>query len=164
MRGLRPAAGNSAKRKGTSSNTLPAHPRCQPAHPVGRPAGSAALADVTGAEELLSAVEDYPATEDGRRARRRHRICRALVEDPVLYVEDLAADERDTYRSQRHRLEPELEALTGLAAERRAEGSALVDPLNARTTLQYDAAGNPTGGYGAVTSAAPPEVPPLLRP
>jgi uncharacterized protein (TIGR02678 family) len=84
-----------------------------------------ALTDVGHVEELLA--EDYPATEDGQRARRRHRIARTLVEESVLYVEDLAPDEQDAYRSQRHRLEPELEALTGLQAERRAEGSALVD-------------------------------------
>ena len=84
-----------------------------------------ALTDVEQVEELLA--EDYPATEDGERARRRHRIARTLVEEPVLYVHDLAQDEQDSYRSQRHRLEPELEALTGLQAERRAEGSALVD-------------------------------------
>ena len=84
-----------------------------------------ALTDVEHVEELLA--EDYSATEDGRRARRRHRIARTLVEEPVLYVQDLAPDEQDSYRSQRHRLEPELEAFTGLQAERRAEGSALVD-------------------------------------
>lgn len=83
-----------------------------------------ALTDVEHVEELLA--EDYHATEDGQRARRRHRIARTLVEEPVLYMQDLAQDEQDSYRSQRHRLEPELEALTGLQAERRAEGSALV--------------------------------------
>ena len=67
-----------------------------------------------------------PPTEDGERARRRHRIARTLVEEPVLYVHELEPAEQDSYRSQRHRLEPELEALTGLQAERRAEGSALV--------------------------------------
>ena len=100
-------------------------------------AGSTALSDVTAAEDLLSAGEDYPATQEGQRTRRRHRVCRALVEDSVLYVEDLAPDERDTYRSQRHRLEPELEALTGLAAERRAEGSALVDPTRRLSDVRF---------------------------
>jgi uncharacterized protein (TIGR02678 family) len=100
-------------------------------------AGPTALAEVTRADELLSTGEDYPATEDGRRARRRHRICRVLVEDPVLYVDDLAQDERDTYRSQRHRLEPELETLTGLSAERRAEGSALVDPTRRLSDVRF---------------------------
>jgi uncharacterized protein (TIGR02678 family) len=94
-----------------------------------------ALTDVGGIEDLLA--EDYPPTEEGDRARRRHRIARTLVEEPVLYVDELEPDERDTYRSQRHRLEPELEALTGLQAERRAEGSALVDPGERLTDVRF---------------------------
>jgi uncharacterized protein (TIGR02678 family) len=88
-----------------------------------------ALTGVERVEELL--VEDYPASEDGERARRRQRIARTLVEEPVLYVDELEPAEQDSYRSQRHRLEPELEALTGLQAERRAEGSALIGALGA---------------------------------
>jgi uncharacterized protein (TIGR02678 family) len=84
-----------------------------------------ALTGIERVEELL--VEDYPASDDGERARRRHRIARTLVEEPVLYIDELEPAEQDTYRSQRHRLEPELEALTGLQAERRADGSALID-------------------------------------
>ena len=84
-----------------------------------------ALTEIEHVDEVLA--EDYAASEDGERARRRHRIARTLVEEPVLYVDELQPAEQDTYRSQRHRLEPELEALTGLQAERRAEGSALID-------------------------------------
>jgi uncharacterized protein (TIGR02678 family) len=85
-----------------------------------------ALTDIERVEQMLGEAEVYPASEDGERARRRHRIARTLVEEPVLYVSELEPAEQDSYRSQRHRLEPELEALTGLQAERRAEGSALV--------------------------------------
>jgi uncharacterized protein (TIGR02678 family) len=85
-----------------------------------------ALTGVERVGQLLVDTEAYPASEDGDRARRRHRIARALVEESVLYVHELEAAEQDSYRSQRHRLEPELEALTGLQAERRSEGSALV--------------------------------------
>jgi uncharacterized protein (TIGR02678 family) len=94
-----------------------------------------ALTDVTTVEQLLA--EDYPATEDGERARRRHRIARTLVEESVLYVDELAPVEQDTYRSGRHRLEPDLEALTGLKAERRAEGSALVDESRRLTDVRF---------------------------
>lgn len=94
-----------------------------------------ALTEVEGVRELIA--EDYPRTEDGERARRRHRVARALVEDSLLYTSDLAPDELDTYRSQRHRLEPELEALTGLTAERRHEGSALVDPSRTLTDRRF---------------------------
>lgn len=94
-----------------------------------------ALTDVHGIDDLLA--EEYAPTEDGERARRRHRIARTLVEEPVLYVDELASAEQDTYRSQRHRLEPELEALTGLTAERRAEGSALIDPSRSLTDVRF---------------------------
>jgi len=96
-----------------------------------------ALTDVTEPGEILAAHDDYSPTEEGERARRRHSIARRLVEDPVLYVEDLAPAERDTYRSQRHRLERELEELTGLQAERRAEGSALVDPERRLSDVRF---------------------------
>jgi uncharacterized protein (TIGR02678 family) len=94
-----------------------------------------ALTDVDDVEQLLA--EDYPPTDDGDRARRRHRLARTLVEEPCLYVEELDPAEQDTYRSQRHRLEPELEELTGLVAERRAEGSALVDASRKLTDVRF---------------------------
>ena len=94
-----------------------------------------ALTDVEGVEQLMA--EDYPATDDGERSRRRHRIARTLAEEPVLYVHELEPGEQDGYRSQRHRLEPELEALTGLQAERRSEGSALVDATRRLTDVRF---------------------------
>jgi uncharacterized protein (TIGR02678 family) len=93
------------------------------------------LTDIDRVEDLIA--EDHPANEEGERARRRHRIARALVEEPVLYVEELDPAEQDTYRSQRHRLEPELAALTGLAPERRAEGSALIDDGRRLTDVRF---------------------------
>ena len=54
-----------------------------------------ALTGVLAIDELLA--EEYPPTEDGERARRRHRIARVLVEEPVLYVDELERDEQDTY-------------------------------------------------------------------
>jgi uncharacterized protein (TIGR02678 family) len=94
-----------------------------------------ALTEIEHVDEVLA--EDYAASEDGERARRRHRIARTLVEEPVLYVDELQPAEQDTYRSQRHRLEPELEALTGLQAERRAEGSALIDAGRRLTDVRF---------------------------
>lgn len=94
-----------------------------------------ALTGIEHVEELLA--EDYPASDDGERARRRHRIARTLVEEPVLYVEGLAPAEQDSYRSQRHRLEPELETITGLQAERRAEGSALIDATRRLSDVRF---------------------------
>ncbi len=94
-----------------------------------------ALTGIERVEQLLA--EEYPASDDGERARRRHRIARTLVEEPVLYVDELAPAEQDSYRSQRHRLEPELEAITGLQAERRAEGSALIDAARRLSDVRF---------------------------
>lgn len=96
-----------------------------------------ALTGVEHVEQLMSDSDDYAATEEGERARRRHRIARTLIEEPVLYVSDLEPAEQDSYRSQRHRWEPELEALTGLLAERRSEGSALVDGSRRLTDIRF---------------------------
>ena len=46
-----------------------------------------ALTDVHSIDDLLA--EEYAPSEDGERARRRHRIARTLVEEPVLYVDEL---------------------------------------------------------------------------
>jgi uncharacterized protein (TIGR02678 family) len=96
-----------------------------------------ALTGVDRVEQLLDESDDYPPTEDGDRARRRHRIARTLVEEPVLYVDELEPAEQDTYRSQRHRLDPELEALCGLQAERRAEGSSLIDTSRRLSDIRF---------------------------
>lgn len=96
-----------------------------------------ALTEIERVEQLLTESEAYPASDDGDRARRRHRIARTLVEEPVLYVDELEPAEQDTYRSQRHRLEPELEAITGLQAERRAEGSALIDANRRLSDMRF---------------------------
>ncbi len=96
---------------------------------------AAAIAEDSTAESLIALPA--PATEEGERARRRRRIAATLVEEPVLYTDELTPAEVDSYRAQRHRIEPELELLTGLVAERRREGSALVDPGRALTDRRF---------------------------
>ncbi|RJO68450.1 TIGR02678 family protein [Nocardia panacis] len=58
-------------------------------------------------------------------AESARRVRRALVERPVVYAEDLAPQERPLLGQDR--LVAEVELLTGLRAERRAEGVALID-------------------------------------
>lgn len=94
-----------------------------------------AIEESSTAAELIA--PDPALTEEGERTRRRHQLARALVEEPVVYTDDLEPAVADTYRSQRHRLEPELEELSGLASERRAEGSALVDSDRKLTDLRF---------------------------
>jgi uncharacterized protein (TIGR02678 family) len=85
-------------------------------------------AHATTPQEFVDAADDYAPTEDGRNSRLRHRVARRLVEEPVLYLEELPADERAYYASsQRPHLDRRVAEATGLHAERRSEGTAMVD-------------------------------------
>jgi uncharacterized protein (TIGR02678 family) len=93
------------------------------------------------------AREAYPDTQDGRARRRRHRITRALVEQPVVYHDDLGPDELDYLRSQRGRLERVLSEKVGLTLEVRAEGWVAVDEAGTLTDLRWP-------DYGAAETTA----------
>lgn len=98
-----------------------------------------------GPEEV--AVEPYPDTEQGRVLRRRHRVTRALVEEPVLYRSDLTDDEIEYLRSQRSRLERLLADRLGLTLEVRAEGWVTVDETGELSDLRWP-------DYGAAETTA----------
>ncbi len=97
----------------------------------------------TTAEDVVASAQDYPPTDEGRRNRLRHRLARRLVEEPVIYIDELADDERAYYAgSQRPHLDGRLAEYTGLVAERRAEGTAMVEPAQqsrAMTDLRFPA-------------------------
>jgi uncharacterized protein (TIGR02678 family) len=73
-------------------------------------------------------VELYPETDDGERQRVRHQGFRRLLEDPVVYYDDLDAATRDWLDRARPSIHTRLEADLGLQIERRKEGLAAVDP------------------------------------
>jgi uncharacterized protein (TIGR02678 family) len=98
-----------------------------------------------GPEEV--AVEPYPDTEQGRVLRRRHRVTRALVEEPVLYRSDLTDDDIEYLRSQRSRLERLLADRFGLTLEVRAEGWVTVDDTGELSDLRWP-------DYGAAETTA----------
>lgn len=98
-----------------------------------------------GPEAMLT--ETYPDTEDGRVRRRRHRVMRALVEQPVVYVEDLAPDEAEYLTGQRARIERVLDQWFGLTLEVRAEGWVAVDPDGGLSDVSWP-------DYGAAETAA----------
>lgn len=80
------------------------------------------------AAQIVVAADDYPPTQDGRNRRARHRVARRLVEEPVVYLDELPTDEHEYYAgSQRPHLEGRLAGYTGWQIERRAEGTALVE-------------------------------------
>ena len=64
----------------------------------------------------------YPATEEGANLQRKHRVSRRLVEDPVLYLFELAEEDRPHIARG-----VALAEWLGLEAERRREGTALID-------------------------------------
>jgi uncharacterized protein (TIGR02678 family) len=85
---------------------------------------------------LAAITEDLvPDTEDGRNRMIRHTITRRLLDDPVLYFADLSEDERAYLDRQRGPLLKRLTEATGLIAEVRAEGIALLDPTGDATDM-----------------------------
>lgn len=89
----------------------------------------------------------YPDTEEGANRRLRHRLLRRLVEEPVLYTDELEETERLYLNSQRHYLLGQVAAHTGLAVEVRREGLVAVDPVGRLSDLQFP-------GTGTVSHAA----------
>jgi uncharacterized protein (TIGR02678 family) len=77
---------------------------------------------------LSALTEEYvPDSPDGRRMALRFRLARRLLDDPVLYNDELMPEEREYLGSQRGPMAYRLAQATGLTAELRAEGLALVD-------------------------------------
>lgn len=83
----------------------------------------------TGVDERIADLthELVPDTDELRNRAMRHRLTRKLLDDPVVYYDDLAADERVYLVSQRHAITRRITEATGLVAEMRAEGIAMVD-------------------------------------
>lgn len=84
------------------------------------------LQRVRATEDLLEA--SLAAGRDALRAGTRQRLARALLEQPVVYLHDLAPTDRAYLRNEARPLTADLARLTGAAVERRAEGIALIDP------------------------------------
>ncbi len=91
--------------------------------------GPSMLTAAATTEARLAALGANPPAEgeEARRAALRHRLARRLLDDPIVHLHDLTADERDYFSSQRGPMGRRLAEATGLVAEHRAEGSALVD-------------------------------------
>ena len=86
------------------------------------------LTDVARAPDLVE-EDDYPPNDEGRRARVRQALARRLIEDPIVYVDELDDDERSYFLAQRPtNLTKQIGEATGLRAEHRLEGTAFVDP------------------------------------
>lgn len=103
-----------------------------------------ALQHMTTVRALL-AGENEPADDDitayrptdARETARRMR--RALVERPVVYADSLTDDER--LQLALPRTAADVEDLTGLVAERRAEGIAMIDPSGRMSDVRFPSTG-----------------------
>jgi uncharacterized protein (TIGR02678 family) len=91
----------------------------------------------TDFEECLEAIveEPMPDSEDGQNRQIRVRLMRRLVDDPVLYYEDLESRERTYLDRQRGFMLPNIREATGMVPEIRAEGIALLDHRGEMTDL-----------------------------
>lgn len=86
-------------------------------------------------------TEAYPDTSEGRARISRHRVTRALVEDPVCYLDELSEDDRAYFISQRPRIFRQLERMCGFDMELRKEGVAAIDSEGDTTDLAFPAEG-----------------------
>lgn len=82
-------------------------------------------------------IEDQrPDTDDARNRELRFRLTRRLLDDPVIYFDDLDAEELEYLTRQRGRLLRRIESATGLIPEVRLEGIAMLDDRGDMTDLE----------------------------
>lgn len=93
-------------------------------------------------------AESEPASEELRTRAVRHRLTRRLLDDPVVYYDELSESELAYLTSQRSAVTRRISERTGLVAEIRAEGIAMVDTRDELTDLRMPEVG--TDGHVAL--------------
>ncbi|WP_405018265.1 TIGR02678 family protein [Kitasatospora sp. NBC_00070] len=96
-------------------------------------------------------AEVLPDSDELRNRALRHTLTRRLLDDPVLYLDELSEAEAAYLASQRGALSRRIAELTGLVPEVRAEGIAMVDPDDDLTDLRMPESG--TDGHVALLVA-----------
>ena len=81
-------------------------------------------------------AEPVAESDELRNQALRRRLTRRLLENPVVYYDELNDDERAYLMSQRHAITRRIEEATGLISEMRAEGIAMVDPEDELTDVR----------------------------
>lgn len=109
---------------------------------------------VRGFEPRLAALtaEPAPDTDELRLRALRQRLTRRLLDDPVVYYAQLSEEERAYLVSQRHAIARRINELTGLVAELREEGVAMVDLDDELTDVRMPEQG--TDGHATLLIAA----------
>ena len=90
---------------------------------------------LTGRLAELTA-EPVAESDELRNQALRRRLTRRLLEDPVVYYDELDENELTYLLSQRHAITRRIEEATGLVPEMRAEGIAMVDPEDEVTDVR----------------------------
>jgi uncharacterized protein (TIGR02678 family) len=81
-------------------------------------------------------AEPVAETDELRNQALRRMLTRRLLDDPVVYYDELAEDERAYLIAQRHNITGRISDATGLLPEPRAEGIAMVDPHDELTDVR----------------------------
>ena len=95
--------------------------------------------------------EFAPASEEGRNRTIRSALVRRLLDNPVLYFDEISPDERAYLSSQRGYLLRQISEATGLVPEVRREGIAMLDPIGDITDVGLPEEG--TYGHAALLLA-----------
>ena len=93
-------------------------------------------------------AEPEPVSDDLRTRAIRHRITRRLLDDPVVYYDELSEAELAYLTSQRSALTKRISERADLVAEIRAEGIAMVDLRDELTDVRMPEVG--TDGHVAL--------------
>lgn len=91
--------------------------------------------DVDGLLEAM-AGETHIESDEAKRTARRHGLARRLLDDPVVYIDELQPEEVDYLTRVRGSVVRELARDTGLVVEDRTEGIALSDPRGELTDVR----------------------------
>ena len=103
----------------------------------------------TTAGRIAALTETFvPDTVEGRNRALRRRLTARLLDDPVVYWDELEETERAYLTSQRTAIAARIREATGLLAEVRAEGIALVDDAGELTDCRLPSEG--TDGHLAL--------------
>jgi uncharacterized protein (TIGR02678 family) len=81
-------------------------------------------------------AEPVVESDELRNQALRRRLTRRLLENPVVYYDELDENERAYLLSQRHAITRRIAEATGLISEMRAEGIAMVDPEDELTDVR----------------------------
>ncbi|QDQ97487.1 TIGR02678 family protein [Tomitella fengzijianii] len=104
------------------------------------------------AERLAQLTFPPPdGSEQLREERIRRRVTRRLLDEPVLYYDDLPTPAREHLERRSVSIVGAVAELTGLVPEIRAEGIAMVDPLGTLTDVRMPEGG--TDGHAALLLA-----------